>query len=655
MRAFHKALLALTGLLMTVPTLAFAQSATGAPRQLGGPAPPIGYPQATPSPDSVPTGTNEGTAPQGDSMGPSPGQADGTYPGSAHPDGGGYSAQPTAQPPQPASKNLPPRTNILDRQWATGVQVNALGNVEGAPAGLMDATNGGLGSQIWSGSPRGLIADLMGRMPAATPVAAMRALSRRILLSRADYPIGESEHAISTLRLQKLLDAGFLSDAGILAANMSLKGDPEFARTQAEAILYAGHARDACSNLTETRLNNAERFWVELRAYCYAAAGDDAALDLTRAVMQARDVHDDSFDILLDDAIDHKSKDPGTLENPNAVQIFLMGQAGLGVGADVAASLGTPANVLAMRSMNNDPLDRARAADKVMRAGAASPRELTQLADALRFKPAEIQDAAAIAQAQPSFRALALLRQAATAEKNPTRKAALIVEGLRLGMRRHLFEPAAMMLAGPASTLTANKSLHDGAGLIARALVSVGRSDMAAGWYGAFDPNYDNDRAQIAFLQLEIGLAEPTPANSLQAQDGFGWLTDHAVRSDDSQFRAHAALALGLYAALGLAPRSAHVANKDLVGLQWPGRRPASVVLGRIASAKNNPARKGEALLEILNAIGSNGPGGMAPDVMVTFVHDLRSMGLDHAARQFALSTMLLYAPPRVQAGTPAP
>jgi hypothetical protein len=649
MTGFHKVFAALAAVLVTVPTLALAQTATGAPRQLGV------TPSQSNQSDSPNTADGTLLPPSNDIMGVPPGTATGNYTGPAHPDGRGYNASEPAQASKPIIADRPARTGVLGHQGAAGVEVNALGSVEGPPAGLMDATNGGLGSTIWSGSPRGLIADLMGRMPAATAVSAMRALSRRLLLTRAEYPIGESEHALSTLRLQKLLEAGFLNDAGILAANLSVKNDPEFARTQAEAILYAGHARDACSDLTATRLNDAEPFWVELRAYCYAAAGDDAALDLTRAVMQARGIQSDAFDTLLDDAVHHKSKDPGTLDSPNAVKIFLLGQAGLGVDADIAANLGTPANALAMRSEKNDPQDRARAAEKIVRSGAASPRELIQLADAQVFKPDELQNAASVARAWPFFKAIALLRQAATAERNPARKAVLIVEGLRIGMQRSLFEPAAAMLVGPASALSPDKSMRDGADLIARAFVSAGQTDIAARWYGAFASNYDNDRAQIAFLQMEIGLAQPNPANNLQAQDGFGWLTDHAVRSDDPAFRAHAALAIGLYAALGLAPQSAHVANKDLVDLQWPGRRPAAVVLRGIASAKNDPTRKGEALLQILNAIGAKGPGDVAPDVMVGFVSDLRGMGLGHAAHQFALSAMLLYAPSRVQAGAQAP
>src|SRR5271155_4914635 len=84
-------------------------------------------------------------------------------------------APPAPQPP-PASVSSEP---VRD----TAIEVNTLSAPEGPPAGLLDSTNGGLGDDIWSGSQRGAIGEMLARLPLATPIRSVRALSRRLLLT----------------------------------------------------------------------------------------------------------------------------------------------------------------------------------------------------------------------------------------------------------------------------------------------------------------------------------------------------------------------------------------------------------------------------------------------------------------------------------------
>ena len=303
-----------------------------------------------------------------------------------------------------------------------GVVVAPLGAPEGAAAGLLDSSNGGLGSDIWTGSSREEIDALLARLPVASPVYSERELARRVLLTIADAPVGAAPHAFLTVRLQALLKAGFVLEASILASNAQVANDPEFARVAADAIFSAGHANAVCGNATATRLQDSDRFWMELRAYCYAVGGDAAALDLTRSVMAAQNANDKAFDILLNDVLTHKAVDPGPIPNPTSLHFFLARQAGLPVSVGFAKQLGMPALVVAMDEPRNSPEDRASAAELVLRAGALPTAHLTAVANAQVFTPAQLATPKPAAATLPFFLGQALLRQAAAQADGTMRK-----------------------------------------------------------------------------------------------------------------------------------------------------------------------------------------------------------------------------------------
>ncbi len=226
------------------------------------------------------------------------------------------------------------------------VQVSTLGNPEGPPAGTLDETNGGLGADLWSGSARGELVPLLEKLPLAPAAPSMLALGRTLLLTRAEAPSGDSPQAFLTVRLKQLLEAGYVEEAGAIAATAVVPDDAAFARVQADAILLAGRADAACSDATATRLASDEPFWIELRAYCYAVADDTAMYDLTRQVMDAQNLNDGAFDILLDDVRNGAKDAPKPIDNPTALHVFLTEQAGLPVDPAMRrkAGAGTPFN-----------------------------------------------------------------------------------------------------------------------------------------------------------------------------------------------------------------------------------------------------------------------------------------------------------------------
>ncbi len=534
------------------------------------------------------------------------------------------------------------------------IEVAPLGSTEGAPAGLLDASNGGLGSDLWSGTPRTDLEEMVAKLPVASADSWVRELSRRVLLTTAEAPAGAAPHAFLTVRMKSLLDAGFVTEAAILAANAQLPDDPEFARVAADAIFFVGHAGDACGQATAARLQNGDRFWIELRAYCYAMAGDGPALDLTRAVMNSQGMADKAFDILLADAISHTAKDPGAIKDPTSLHVFLLGQAGLPVSVPMAKQLGMPALVLALADEKNPPDQRAEAAEDVLRAGAAPPAQLARLADALPFAPDQIAGAQALAPTLPFFQGQALLRQAAAHEARPDVKSQLVFEAFTLGEKADLLEASADLQSDVAASLAPDETMRDMAPLMGRAEMLAGNADAASRWYDVLDLKSAAGRPLMAAFQVELNLVATNPGRAAEAQTALSMLAEGATAAPPAGVpldQGFAALALGLYDALGEPiPTDAASAAASLRATAWPGVRPSSEAMSRLAASVLQPGRKGEAIVTILDAIGPHGPADLAPDVTVLFVRALEHEGMADAARGLAIDALLLYRPAQPQA-----
>ncbi|HTW34538.1 MAG TPA: hypothetical protein VMD53_07965 [Rhizomicrobium sp.] len=531
----------------------------------------------------------------------------------------------------------------------SGIEVSTLGAPEGPPAGLLNQTNGGMADDIWTGSPRAAIEDLLARMPLATPIRSVRGLGRKLLLTKADAPVGQAPRMFQTVRIQTLLTAGFVSDTAKLAALIQMKDDPEFSRLQATAILLGGKPADACGDATASRETNAEPFWMQLRAYCYAMGGKSDLLEMTRDVMKAQGADDKAFEILLDDVLAHKATPPGMLHDPTAVQVLLMRQVGIPINPSLAARFGLAASVLALRDAKNSPQARADAASQAMHAGAASSAELNAIADAQAFTPQQFANAGTAAEGLPFFAGQALIRQAVARAANDDDKAKLLATAFRLGRQSQLLPVAAAIQEKGAVLLAPTPTMRSFAPGFAQALLLVRQADAAERWRDMLDMKTDADRLLAASLAVQLYLVAPNPGRAGRAQEALSVLAQNTLTPQPIggfEAKEFAALALGLYDALGEPmPPDASAQLANLTQHQLPGRRLPPLVAKHLADMKGQPGMEGEALLTILDGVGAGGPADLAPDQTAAFVRSLKDWGEGEAARAFAVDALALYRP----------
>ncbi|HWA91958.1 MAG TPA: hypothetical protein VG889_18100 [Rhizomicrobium sp.] len=619
---------------LLIATAAWAQSDADAPPRA------LGHPPAASDRDEPPQDVLDTAPPDDDSDAPPQPRSRGDDDAPPDVDTSDL-AEPEEAPPPPASASKkpsaapPPDTDVVPLPPPpprASVQVQTLGTIEAPAEGLLDSSNGGLGDNMWVGASHGDIETLLPKLPLASPDSAVRGLAKRLILTKAESPSGTVKRPLITIRLEKLLDAGLIDDAANLAASGSLKDDPDFARAQANAILTAGRAADACGNLTIARESADGQFWLQLRAYCAAATGDAATAEITRNLLDAQLLTDRAYDILVQDALTNAKKPPGAIAKPSTMHLFLLRKAGLPVGADVAKALGVSASLIALRDPHNTPEARLAAAERAAKAGAATAAELKAVVDAQVIAPAKLVTAEADAPKLSFLAGQALLRRAAQLESRLGRKAALVHQALLLGDKAGMFETASRLQADVASAIDPKAASPEQAPLIGWSLLLAGKSDAASRWLG------DNDAAR-AVQGLVSGKED-------QAQASLSNVAAHLSADPKQQNQAFEALVLGAYDALGLTmPADAKQAAKAAEAKHWPGRRPDDMAMQVIVQTASAPDRKGEAVLRMLNAIGPGGPRDLAPDVTTEFVRALEDMGLKDAAHALAVHALLLYRP----------
>lgn len=536
----------------------------------------------------------------------------------------------TAPPPTvtaPATTIVPAAPRVIGGGASGSVEIGTLGTTEGPTAGTLDDTNGGLGAGLWNGVHRDAAVRALATLPPLTSPTA-RMLVRRLLLTSAPPPAGQSDVSFNAARIRTLLGAGLLPDAAAIAAQVRAPKDPETSRAQADAFLFANDDAGACGEATAMRFDSDDPFWMELRAYCYALA-KDPALEFTRAVMGNADP---AFNALLDGVIAGKPHGAVAFANPTALHVRMMRRLNLPMTAGVA-NIGAPGAFIAAQSATTPRGVRVAAGEKAFLAGALAPAVTARIADLVPVDAADLPQLDVPVGVDRPFIAIARLRAALKLEADPVRRAALIHRAMELGKTTQLFYQVAPVFADDAAAIQPRSDLARFMWPIVHGLVASGKYDAAQRWSAIFPANGPNGIAVV----LAIALGDP--AHQQQAQAMLVQSADPALAADD-RVLVGSALILGLFDALEMPmPPEAQARLQTLAAIRMPGRRPSADLTQRIEAA-SAAGRRGETVLAVLMVLG-RGPGDLAPDVVAQLVRALQHVGMREAARMLATEALL--------------
>jgi hypothetical protein len=148
----------------------------------------------------------------------------------------------------------------------------------------------GLPADLWSGTPIETARAVLPQLATKPLSPASAALARRVLATGAKGPDGaENDAALAAQRASALLALGDVAAAArILDRAPGLERNAELSRAAAEAALLAGDTPRACRIAEGLGSGRGEVYWLRLRAFCQAEAGQGAEAQLTFDLAQAQ-------------------------------------------------------------------------------------------------------------------------------------------------------------------------------------------------------------------------------------------------------------------------------------------------------------------------------------------------------------------------------
>ena len=479
----------------------------------------------------------------------------------------------------------------------------------------------GLPPELWAGVSPGLFRAAIAAVDGKPLSPAGAALARRILATGANAPAGIGEDAeLAGARAHALMRLGDAAGAAsITDRTPNLAQRPALSQAAAEAALALAQEDKACAIGDGLTTGRDGIFWLRLRAFCQARAGQAAAAQLTfdLATQQARSP---GYEKLMTALLAGRKAEPPLLDDglDTALSRRVSGDWTKGL-----ATAAAPIAVAVARDPSAPPAARIEAAARAARIGLP----VTEAYAAVAPLPA---DAAAAAAMPGAAGEAALIALAQTASDWTLREAAVNAL-LRRAKSTEEFLAFARLMGPPIAQLTGAQAVLREPMLVATAAASVG----------------DAASARVARGQLGQGAAAPSPIDlamldamiaAIGKPDGPAVDSLAAASRGEGAARARAAIAIlaGLGAPLGPQGRF-ELSQADL----GPGRLPTGRVLAMdlAARAAGGP---GETALYVLLADAESAPDGPSPGDRALFERALEQAGLPDHARAYAVQGLLV-------------
>lgn len=541
--------------------------------------------------------------------------------------------------PQPSTELAPPNGK------APAFVSQPLSAPDPATAGLLDDSNGGLGTAMWQGTSRAQAMQALGVLPAPVAANALRDLQRRLLLTTAQAPAGSGgTPSLLGLRVEQLFRLGQIAAAEQLGTPQpsGLK-DPIFQQLPFEMALLKNELPRACGLAAAALREDASPYWQKAAVLCrYSAkdiAGGDLALSLWR---DGGGGEDPAFNALAAALRGDARAKVETLGGASPLHFAMLRAAGRPLPKDTL-DVAPPSLLVALAAYDKADAElRLSATERAVRYGAL-PAEL--LAEA--YAAAEIPEAqraaltAAIAGGKDkSARAAAFLYQSTKAAIEPRARAELVRRAYDLAMARDLLLPTAAAYKPLLNNLVPNEASIAAAPAVIRMALAANEPGTARLWRNilmTLPP--ERDRAgEIA--------AEAWPLLLIAGEDGDwrdsryeAWL---AAQNDlpVAQRNARAAQLLTLAEGAGIAVPSERW-DSLLSAAASSGKAPPVAVWRNLSRASGSKA-KAETVALALALLGPNGSLDADGQSLATALGALHNVGLAAEARQIALEAALL-------------
>lgn len=533
---------------------------------------------------------------------------------------------PTPLFPPPSAESpaeTPPPPGANPSLAPTGIEAAPLPEILNDGIGPLEGPTG-LGSDLWRGTSRSLVEALIPQIPSAESLAA-RGLMRRLLLTSAKPPEGAGTADLIRLRAERLMALGHAADAAALlslvpAARMDKAGIERLV----DAHLLAGALDRACALLEENAAFADDPAGERLQILCALHSGDRDRAYFLYDLMREQGPEDAAFAaaFAIADGATNLTLPKDATASPLLIAMLMEGKA---APPDAWLRFAEPALLPALLALPGAGEARIVAAERAARFGLI---DAATLASAYASLSASAADRKAAVGAQPdTARRRAVLHQAAQPAAEPSLRAKLIHQALRLPVTDPIWAVSARLYASLLRPLTPAPDLAGFAPVFARSLILAGEHSAARGWVmlaraNAADPGIATQLPGLAVLSALIGEEDPAWSRSARQYVERPLPTPGGARL--------AVVARLLPSGTAATPEAAPPPG----GFFDPG---LGLALRNAAAAR----RIGETVLFALIALGDRGPGLSDPGALAEALAGLRRIGLEGDVRALAIEAAI--------------
>ena len=549
--------------------------------------------------------------------------------------------QPTMPAPNPSSIVEPMATpdGASPAARSGDFRVEELQAVSSDSFGVLDG-DAGLGLDLWRGTRRSQLIELLSTAPGATRSHIMNGLTRRLLLTAATMPPVEPGDAggasLLALRAQRLVALGDYAGASrLIAAAPGRIDDSDLLRLSVEGHLLGGDNAAACREVRNVVGRFADPFWLKATIFCQSLVGEKAQANLGVALLREQNPNGEAtFHTLFEAMQGDKQAKLAKLPVPTPLDIAMLNAAKQVIPADALDTL-DPGLLAAFARNETLPIEsRLMVGERAEAFGTLPTAELAQIYSTLKFTTAQSANALSESATLGGGRGRALLYSAQSHQSNAAARAELLQQAFVSARAAGLYPTALRLYAVALKEIPATDDLAWFAGEAARAHFALNQQIDARSWISAgrsFRPAVGAEglAADVAAFPYEMIGSDKPPA----------WDPGRFQLWKQSQGRAAGLKATTLLALLEGLDRPAPDEAWDGLGkveIDPAASLPSPAVLRRLEVAAATE-RRGAAVLAALATFGAEGPAGSHPIVLGMAIAGLRHIGLQAEARALAL------------------
>lgn len=527
------------------------------------------------------------------------------------------------------------------------IEVNPLGALSLDSVGVLGPDNGGFGQNLWRGTDRIVVENLLRRLPGDIRSPTLRDLARRLLLTMATPPAMQSGSrapkgsGLLALRAERLAAMGEVDGLNELMAVVPSRQDDEIlARARVDGLLAAQENDEACRQIRNgITAYHTQAYWQKAMVFCNMVAGETDKVMLGVDLLRELGAADDpAFLTLASTAAGGKAKIPAdaSLTPLHLAMLKVAGQPF----PPAAVAQAPPALLVAIARSSTANIEvRAQAAELAGAAGLITGDALAQIYAAFSFTPEQLANAISTFESGPGPTARALLYQAAQAQSLPAARAEVLRVALQSEGTGGVYQAVVRAFLPLLLEIPTNPDLAWFAGTAGRALYAAGQFEAASGWLAlGREDAILNPQAATAVAALWpysrlAGDMAMTTDGSLAAWSAMFGMSGDAVQARRQTLLRASFQALGEQDPM---PWNTIAAEADV-----PARPlPAAALLYALQEASESQ-RVGETVLLALVVLGTAGPADSHVLALSSAIAALSRVGLEKEARALAIEAAL--------------